>query len=114
MSVFTLADEAFLTLIAFNIDLTKGVEPNFSIFSGLLDFCYPDVTLAKKPVPHEENLPKPKHPSSFDKLSKNDPSFDTSFLKINSMQKKKHDLTQAELNDLIRGLQLSKRVVIAS
>ncbi|CAH0560513.1 unnamed protein product [Brassicogethes aeneus] len=70
---------------------------------------YPDVTSAKKPVLHDENLPKPKHPLSYDKSSKNEPSFDTSSSENEFDAEKKHDVTQAELNDLIRDLKLSKR-----
>ena len=75
---------------------------------------YPNIPSASHPVPHGEGLPVPDAPQSFSLGSEDDesssseisPSCDSDFLP--STSSKPHLITQGELNDLVRDLQLPK------
>jgi hypothetical protein len=75
---------------------------------------YPDVPSAVKPIPHGPGLPIPKPPDSSHTSSPSSPSSDVSDSESDASKesdansKKPRPLTQAELNDLIRDLGLSK------
>jgi len=81
----------------------KTTEVNYRICNKL---NYPDLPSARRPVPHDDSLPVPKikQVENVDEnLSMQDGHNDYVFTRSNS-----HIITQIELNDLIRDLNLSK------
>ncbi|GBP91761.1 hypothetical protein EVAR_33151_1 [Eumeta japonica] len=73
---------------------------------------YPNLQSAQRPIPHSDNLPVPQRPVNMDDVteesvsesSDSDPTFEPS-----TSNKEPHFITQNDLNDLVRDLDLSKR-----
>lgn len=67
---------------------------------------YPNVASAKKPKLHDHTLPIPRPPISFEASSESDSEADNS--ESGQEGEIPHRVSQAELNDLVRDLKLSK------
>lgn len=78
---------------------------------------YPDVSSAKKPIPHSEKLPIPKPPQRSDLSTESeetdnkstDPDFQIASSSIYLKEERPHLLSQGDLNDLVRDLRLSQQ-----
>ncbi|GBM86163.1 hypothetical protein AVEN_48177-1 [Araneus ventricosus] len=84
-------------------------------FSSKYKHCiqYPNLHSAMRPVPHSEDLPKPTAPGKYTVNSEEDTSDDPNhqdpdFQLSTSMTCSHHEITQEELNDLVRDLKLSQ------
>lgn len=74
-------------------------------------FAYPDIPSSMRPVKHSENLPVPEPPAAAMQVSANSSNESDSgeeFVDDDDAQAKPHFPNQAELNDLIRDLGLTK------
>src|SRR5678816_2136424 len=89
---------------------------NGQSFSSKSKHCiqYPNLHTAMRPVPHSDDLPVPTPPDEFTIDSEDDPSDhdtryqDPDFEPSTSMTCSHHEITQEELNDIIRDLKLSQ------
>ncbi|GBM30446.1 hypothetical protein AVEN_90372-1 [Araneus ventricosus] len=90
-------------------------KQNVKGFSSKSKHCiqYPNVHSAMRPVPHSEDLPIPTAPDKYTVDSEDDTSDDPNhqdpdFQPSTSMTCSHHEITQAELNDLVQDLKLSQ------
>ncbi|GBP74744.1 hypothetical protein EVAR_59639_1 [Eumeta japonica] len=73
---------------------------------------YPNLQSAQRPIPHSDNLPVPQRPVNMDDVTEesvSESSDSDSTFEPSTSNKEPHFITQNDLNDLVRDLDLSKR-----